>query len=78
MKLFLVLLAVTAASAYTFDFYEDYFTEAFVNYHNARSDVTWKVWSNSTWILPQYLNAIVFFLKKDRQSENSVHALAIF
>jgi len=43
MKLFLVLLAVTAASAYTFDFYEDYFTEAFVNYHNARSDVTWKV-----------------------------------
>ncbi|KAH3740634.1 hypothetical protein DPMN_047343 [Dreissena polymorpha] len=43
MKAFIVLFVVGAACAYKFDFTDDYFTEAFVNYHNARTDVTWKV-----------------------------------
>lgn len=43
MKLLLLVLAVGTACAYKFDFYDDYFSEAFVNYHNSRSDVTWKV-----------------------------------
>ncbi|XP_052238627.1 uncharacterized protein LOC127849919 [Dreissena polymorpha] len=42
MKAFIVLFVVGAACAYKFDFTDDYFTEAFVNYHNARTDVTWK------------------------------------
>jgi hypothetical protein len=43
MKGLVVLLLVGAACGYRFDFHDDYFSEAFVNYHNSRDDVSWKV-----------------------------------
>ncbi|XP_060571629.1 cathepsin B-like [Ruditapes philippinarum] len=42
MKGLVVLLLVGAACGYRFDFHDDYFSEAFVNYHNSRDDVSWK------------------------------------
>ncbi|XP_052763609.1 cathepsin B-like [Mya arenaria] len=42
MKAFILLLTVGTACCLKFDFHDHYFTEAFVNYHNSRSDVTWK------------------------------------
>ncbi|XP_045180945.2 cathepsin B-like isoform X2 [Mercenaria mercenaria] len=42
MKGLVLLLFVGAAWGYRFDFHDDYFSEAFVNYHNSRNDVSWK------------------------------------
>ena len=56
MKGFVVLLLVGAACGYRFDFHDDYFSEAFVNYHNSRNDVSWKVWTSLV-----YIEILIFF-----------------